>query len=133
MILNAQLRDTSYYITDLKLCQVRLSHNATYPWLILIPNREGVQEILELSSGDRAQLMEEIALASGALQEIFAPDKINVAAFGNVVPDLHVHVIGRFTSDLAWPNPIWPVDHVSEYDPKVRNELILRLEEALFQ
>ncbi len=91
------------------LSRVRLMNDATYPWVILVPARAGVREIIELDAPDRASLMEEIARASRALAAITRPDKLNVAALGNVVAQLHVHIIARFTTDAAWPRPIWGV------------------------
>ncbi len=78
-----------------------------FPWLILVPEREAVREIHELSPADRAVLIEEIARASEALDRLFHPDKLNVGALGNVVPQLHVHVVARTAGDPAWPGPVW--------------------------
>lgn len=91
----------------LALCRVLLMDDARFPWLILVPERDGAVEIIDLTGGDRVLLVEEIAKASHALRRAFAPDKINVAALGNRVRQLHVHVIARFASDSAWPNPVW--------------------------
>src|SRR3546814_18598095 len=82
-------------------------NDASYPWLILVPRRPDLKEIHDLDGGARPQLTEEICRASRALQSSFAPDKINVGALGNLVPQLHVHVIARFRSDPAWPGPAW--------------------------
>jgi diadenosine tetraphosphate (Ap4A) HIT family hydrolase len=78
-----------------------------FPWLILVPEREAAREIYELTTADRAALMEEIREASEVLVRLFQPDKLNVGALGNVVPQLHVHVIARFAADPAWPGPVW--------------------------
>jgi diadenosine tetraphosphate (Ap4A) HIT family hydrolase len=91
------------------LCRVLLMNDANYPWLILVPEREGVREIIELSDGDRLLLMEEITRAARLLAAIAKPDKLNIAALGNAVPQLHVHLIARFTDDAAWPRPVWGV------------------------
>jgi diadenosine tetraphosphate (Ap4A) HIT family hydrolase len=99
-------RDT-IEVTRLPLCRVLLMRDRRFPWLILVPEREGVREIHELSPEDRVALIEEIALASEALQRLFQPDKVNVGALGNVVPQLHVHVVARFETDPAWPGPVW--------------------------
>jgi len=99
-------RDT-VEVARLPLCRVLLMNDRRYPWLILVPEREGVREIHELPAGDRAVLIEEIARASEALERLVRPDKMNVGALGNVVPQLHVHVVGRFAGDLAWPGPVW--------------------------
>jgi diadenosine tetraphosphate (Ap4A) HIT family hydrolase len=106
-VLHEKLQADSIFIRDLSLSQLRLNNVKTVPWLVLVPRKADVQEIYQLSSADRAVLIEEIAQASQALDALYAPDKINVAALGNQVPQLHVHVIARFTSDAAWPDPVW--------------------------
>jgi diadenosine tetraphosphate (Ap4A) HIT family hydrolase len=105
--LHARLEGDSIFIRDLGLSQLRLNNVKSVPWLILVPRRADVREIYQLDAADRAVLIEEIAQASRALEELYAPDKINVAALGNQVPQLHVHVIARFTADAAWPDPVW--------------------------
>jgi|SRR5579871_1463689 len=89
------------------LCRVLLMNDARFPWLILVPERPALREIHDLAAVDRAILIEETARASRLLQERLKADKINVAALGNRVPQLHVHVIARFAGDPAWPNPVW--------------------------
>lgn len=95
----------------LPLSRLLLMNDTTYPWLILVPERPEVREVHELSIADRALLIEEIAAVSAALKETWVheklPEKINVAALGNVVPQLHVHVIARYSDDPAWPGPVW--------------------------
>lgn len=104
--LHAQIEADSVYVRDLVLCQLRLQNQSLVPWFVLLPRREET-EIYQLSPEDRAQLMEEVALVSRVMVKSFSPDKINVAALGNYVPQLHVHVVGRFKSDPAWPQPVW--------------------------
>lgn len=94
-------------VCRLGLCHVLLMKDANYPWLILVPDRENITEIFELEATDRATLTEEIAFVSSRLKTAFSADKINVAALGNMVPQLHVHVIARFQADPAWPSPVW--------------------------
>lgn len=89
------------------LCHLLLMRDANYPWLILVPDRDGIREIHHLQEGDRQQLLHESALVSALLEDLFRPDKLNVAALGNVVPQLHVHHIVRYRSDAAWPAPVW--------------------------
>jgi diadenosine tetraphosphate (Ap4A) HIT family hydrolase len=91
----------------LPLCRVLLMNDRRFPWLILVPEREAVREIHELPAADRAVLIEEIARASEALARLFAADKLNVGALGNIVPQLHVHVVARSATDPAWPGPVW--------------------------
>ena len=106
-VLHPQLAADGLLLTDWPLCRVLRMNEATYPWLILVPRLTDTQEIVDLSAADRMRLMDEIAWASQALKDLRRPDKINVGALGNVVPQLHVHVLGRFKDDPAWPKPVW--------------------------
>lgn len=117
-VLHTRLEADSILIRDLELSQLRLNNVKTVPWLILVPKRAGIKEIYELMPPDRVMLVEEIAKASKALVELYAPDKINVAALGNAVPQLHVHVIARFASDAAWPDPVWGRVEMDPYELK---------------
>ncbi|MFL6192790.1 MAG: HIT domain-containing protein [Thermoanaerobaculia bacterium] len=99
-------RDT-VEVTRLTLCRVLLMRDRRFPWLILVPELEEIREIHELAEEDRGLLIEEIALASRTLERLFQPDKLNVGALGNLVPQLHVHVVARFADDPAWPGPVW--------------------------
>lgn len=99
-------RDT-VEVARLALCRVLLMNDRRFPWLILIPERESVREIHELTPAERSMLIEEIAQAGRVLQLLFHPDKLNTGALGNIVPQLHVHVVARFATDVAWPGPVW--------------------------
>lgn len=99
-------RDT-VEIARLPLCRVLLMNDRRFPWVILVPEREGAREIHELLPEDRALLIEEIARAGETLQRLFEPDKLNVGALGNIVPQLHIHVVARTAGDAAWPGPVW--------------------------
>lgn len=105
--LHPQLAAETVPVGDLPLCRVLLSNDANYPWLVLVPRRRGLVEIIDLPQADRARLMEEAAESAAALRRITGCDKLNVAALGNAVPQLHVHVIARFRTDAAWPRPVW--------------------------
>lgn len=130
MNIDHRLKDSSLLVTDLLLCQVRLNKNATFPWLMLIPRQDNIIEIMDLSPEDQIVLMEEISLTSRVIRDVFQPDKINVAALGNVVPQLHVHVVARYTYDEAWPHPIWNSGFHSEYDPDVLAQIISQLQKT---
>jgi diadenosine tetraphosphate (Ap4A) HIT family hydrolase len=106
-VLHAQLAADCRPIGDLPLSRLLLMDDASYPWCILVPRRPGIRELHELSTGDGAQLWSEVVRVSRHLQDLFAADKMNVAALGNVVPQLHVHVIARRIGDPAWPRPVW--------------------------
>ena len=106
-MLHPQLQGDTSPIGDFALCRVLAINNADYPWLILVPRRAGVREIFELGPADCARLMEEIALASRALKAVTGCDKLNIAAIGNVVAQLHVHIVARWKDDPLWPKPVW--------------------------
>jgi diadenosine tetraphosphate (Ap4A) HIT family hydrolase len=105
--LHAQLAADGLVLVDWPLCRVLRMNDAAYPWLILVPRLTDAREIVDLSAADRVRLMDEMAWASQALKDLRQPDKINIGALGNVVPQLHVHVLGRFKDDPAWPKPVW--------------------------
>ena len=94
-------------LADWPLCKVLLMNDSQYPWFILVPRVAGVKEIIDLSEELQITLLQESGKLSKLLQQVFNPDKLNVAALGNMVPQLHVHNIARFTTDAAWPTPIW--------------------------
>ena len=115
--LHDRLAADTHEVACWALCSLRLMDDANYPWLILVPQRSGLVELHDLSAGDLEARTDEIMLASRALQALFTPDKINVAAIGNLVPQLHVHVVARFTDDPAWPKPVWGALPARPYDP----------------
>lgn len=129
--LNERLEADTYAIGDLPLCRVLLMDDARYPWLILVPRRVNVTEIIDLSAADRAVLIEEIAKAEQALVDVMNPDKLNVGALGNVVKQLHVHVIARFVSDPAGAAPVWGQGERKPYPPHMVGPLMDKLEKAL--
>ena len=99
----------SHLITDLKLCSIRLIDNAKFPWIILIPKRKNINDISELNSKDQMLLMKEIVHCSKLMKKIFKTKKLNVEEIGNIVPQLHIHIIARFTKDSSWPLSVWVV------------------------
>ncbi len=105
--LDPRLVTDTVAVADLPLCRVLLMNDARWPWLILVPRRTGVRELIDLSPAEQQVLTGEIALASHAMKALYAPDKLNVAALGNMVEQLHVHVIARWRGDPAWPAPVW--------------------------
>ncbi|MDP4003232.1 HIT domain-containing protein [Methylobacterium sp. NEAU K] len=124
--LDPRLAADTVEVGDLALCRVLLMDDARFPWLILVPRRPDVSEITDLAEADSAALWQEIRLATGVMQGLSKPDKINVAALGNVVAQLHVHVVGRFRSDPAWPGPVWGFETRKPYPPHARAQLIER-------
>jgi diadenosine tetraphosphate (Ap4A) HIT family hydrolase len=107
--LHPQLAQDCFDLEDWPLCRVLRFNDRTYPWLILVPMRTELREIIDLSPDNQQRLMAEIARASRAMRDLANPDKLNVATLGNMVPQLHVHVIGRRKNDPAWPKPVWGV------------------------
>jgi diadenosine tetraphosphate (Ap4A) HIT family hydrolase len=118
--LDAMLERDTMTIGDMPLSRVLLINDANYPWLLLVPRRPDIKEIADLGADEQVQLIGEIANTSRALKEITRCDKINVAALGNVVPQLHVHVIARTRGDAAWPRPVW-----NAVPPKAYGEMAL--------
>lgn len=118
--LDSRLERDSVFACDLTLCQVRIMNDERWPWLLLIPRVEDASELTDLSADQRARLMEEVVAADEAVLALGAtfgrlPEKTNVAALGNVVAQLHVHVIGRRADDPAWPRPVWNIGEASPY------------------
>ena len=99
----------SHLIADLKLCSIRLIDNAKFPWIILIPKRKNITDISELNSKDQMLLMKEIVHCSKLMKKIFKTKKLNVEKIGNIVPQLHIHVIARNKKDSSWPSSVWVV------------------------
>ena len=99
----------SHFISNLKLCDIRLIDNAKFPWIILIPKRKNITDISELNSKDQMLLMKEIVHCSNLMKKIFRTKKLNVEKIGNIVPQLHIHIIARFTKDSTWPLSVWVV------------------------
>ena len=97
----------SHLIAELKLCSIRLIDNAKFPWIILIPKRKNITDISELNSKDQMLLMKEIVHCSKLMKKIFKTKKLNVEKIGNIVPQLHIHIIARYKNDLTWPLSVW--------------------------
>jgi diadenosine tetraphosphate (Ap4A) HIT family hydrolase len=125
--LSDRLKNDTVEIGRLDLSMLLLMNDRAIPWFILVPEREGVKEIDELSADDRALLVEEISWASQTIRDLFHPDKINIGALGNLVPQLHVHVIGRFVNDRAWPGPIWGNGPMQPYDSDEMDKVLGRI------
>lgn len=129
-ILDPRLSFASSIICELGLSRLMLSGNALFPWLILVPRKNNLREIIDLSEEDRAVLMCEISLVSRVMQDIFKPDKLNVATLGNIVPQLHVHVIARYEEDSAWPDAVFGKGSV-EYDEERRAVIAEKIRVAI--
>ncbi len=129
--LHPRLAADTYPIKDLALSRVLFMNDNRYPWVILVPMRPGIVEIHDLAEADRQQLMTEISVASETLAALFETDKINVGALGNIVPQLHVHVLSRRQNDAAWPGPVWGVGEAVPYSGEERIQTIEKIAAAL--
>jgi diadenosine tetraphosphate (Ap4A) HIT family hydrolase len=131
--LHAQLAQDTHPVAHLALSELRLMDDANHPWLIIVPRVADAVELIELDAAQQSALLAEINLASRALRTLFKPHKLNVAALGNVVSQLHVHVIARFTDDIAWPRPVWGTATAQPYSPEALVARIQQLQDALKQ
>ena len=122
-IINKKFLKSSFYITDLKLCSIRLFDNEKFPWIILIPKRKGIIDITGLNSKDQIILMQEIVYCSKIMKKVFKTKKLNVEKIGNVIPQLHIHIIARFNNDISWPLSVWVVKANSYSKSKKQNTL----------
>ena len=104
---NKNFFKSSHFISDLKLCEIRMIDNSKFPWIILIPKRKKITDISELNKKDRSLLMDEIVYCSNLMKKIFKTSKLNVEKIGNIVPQLHIHIIARKKTDTTWPLSVW--------------------------
>jgi diadenosine tetraphosphate (Ap4A) HIT family hydrolase len=129
--LDPRLADSTVPVGDLPLCRALLANDANYPWLILVPRRGGIVELIDLDDADQLALLREVAGAARALRAATACDKLNIAALGNSVAQLHVHVIARRHSDAAWPQPVWGKVPPVRYVPATRDNLLAAVRRSL--
>lgn len=128
--LDSRLHNDTYFVCDLALCRVLLMNDRQFPWLILVPRKNELAEIVDLTSEEQVVLLKESALVSRVLQTLFAPHKLNIGALGNVVRQLHVHHIARFENDIAWPKPVWGNQPTKAYDEREVQQRLTLLKEA---
>jgi diadenosine tetraphosphate (Ap4A) HIT family hydrolase len=129
--LNERLAADTVPVCDLGLSRVLLMNDARFAWLILVPQRADVSELFDLSESDRAEVMREIVRCSETLKSETGAAKINVAALGNLVPQLHIHVVARNPGDAAWPGPVWGFGKAETYAPAAREALLAKMQAAL--
>ncbi|MES2404605.1 MAG: HIT domain-containing protein [Pseudomonadota bacterium] len=125
--LDARLAADTVFVAEWNLCRVLLMDDAQFPWLVLVPRREGLAELDDLVESERAQLMHEIARAMKVLRGVVECDKLNVGALGNIVRQLHVHVVARREGDAAWPGPVWGHGPAHHYLAEARDKLLADL------
>jgi diadenosine tetraphosphate (Ap4A) HIT family hydrolase len=127
--INNKFLKSSHHIIDLKLCSVRLHDNSKFPWLILIPKRKNVTDISDLNSKDQILLMKEIVFVSKLMKKLFKTSKLNVEKIGNIVPQLHIHIISRKKTDSSWPLSVWVVKG-KKYSAKTLKEVLNKIRSA---
>ena len=125
--LHERLAADTFLVTDLTLCRVLLMNDRRFPWLILVPRRAGLRDFDDVTGAEKPDFHAEIDLASAVLREVAEAEKMNVAALGNMVPQLHVHVIARFAGDAAWPGPVWGVGQAEPYGEDEKRAFIEKL------
>ena len=130
--INKNFLKSSHYIYDLKLCSIRMSDNSNFPWIILIPKRKSITDITDLKKNDRNQLMEEIVYCSNIMKKVFKTTRLNVEKIGNIVPQLHIHIIARKKTDGTWPLPVW-VAKAKNYKKKELDFNIKKIREAFLK
>lgn len=130
-VLHPDLAKDSRFITDLPLCQVRLENVRTFPWLILIPRVANKRALHDLNQQQLCQLMQESERVAQALLAVFGPHHLNVGALGNVVPQLHWHLVGRLEQDAAWPKPVWGFADTQPWTEAESTHWCQRLKDAI--
>ena len=128
--LDKKFLKTSHHLTDLKLCTIRLNDNSKFPWLILIPKRNKINDMSDLKSKDQILLMKEIVYVSKIMKKLFKISKLNVEKIGNIVPKLHVHIIARSKKDSSWPLSVWVVKG-KKYSKTALKVIVDKLRKAL--
>jgi diadenosine tetraphosphate (Ap4A) HIT family hydrolase len=129
--LHPRLEKDTGSVGDLPLSRVLVMNDANFPWLILVPRRAKVSEIIDLADHEQATLMIEIGCVATALKALTGCEKLNIAAIGNIVPQLHVHVVARRRGDVAWPKPVWGNSPPLDYDPRALAGFIERVRDAI--
>jgi diadenosine tetraphosphate (Ap4A) HIT family hydrolase len=129
--LDPRLAGDTLLIGDLPVSRLLLMNEGTYCWAVLVPRRSGLQEIIDLDAAEQHQLMDEIAAVSVAIRAVASPLKINVGALGNIVRQLHVHILARHEGDPAWPGPVWGKAPPKPYSPDAAAAMIARLRAEL--
>jgi diadenosine tetraphosphate (Ap4A) HIT family hydrolase len=126
-----QLAMDSIALGSFELCQLRLINDCQYPWFILIPQRTNIQEIYQLTTQDQSLLIKESSFLAEQLARLFKADKLNIAAIGNVVPQLHLHHVVRYQTDIAWPKPIWGLSSMQAYSATLLEQRIEEVKQQL--
>lgn len=129
--IHPQLEKDCFVVGRFELSYLLMMNDVSYPWFILVPDRNNLIEIYQLSASDQQQLMRESSLLAETMVSLFKPDKLNIAAIGNLVPQLHVHHIARYHKDKSWPAPVWGRYPPERYSESRREDLIKQIRQAL--
>jgi len=127
--LDERLKQDCHLLGSFELCSLLLLDDSNYPWFILVPMREQITEIHQLTENDQQQLLKESMNFSRCLEDVFQPDKLNIAALGNVVPQLHIHHIARYKNDPCWPAPVWGAVEAIPYDEDRLADITARIKD----
>lgn len=129
--LDKKLTSDSYFIKDLELSRLLLMNDSNYPWFILVPRKNNLVELTDLDFNNQIKLLKEINIIAKILKENFNVDKINIATLGNVVKQLHIHIIGRKLDDASFPKPVWGNANIKKYNQDHANSIIAQLNKIL--
>ncbi len=130
--LNSILEQDSIFMTKLELCQLRLMNNSDFPWVILVPELSNIVEIMDLKTSEFDKLNSEILKVAKIIKSVFNPDKLNIATLGNIVPQMHIHIVARFKNDKLFPKPVW--GHVfNRYSLEKSNDIIDSIKTVMVQ
>jgi len=129
--LHPRLRADTFLVTKMEVSSLYLMNDARYKWLILVPEIEGLKELHELGVGDYSTVTSEIKLVSETLAHQYSPKKINIGALGNMVEQLHIHIIARNEGDFAWPDPVWGAGEATPYSPELSAEILSSLKNSI--
>ncbi len=130
--LNRQLKQDTIHIASLELSEILLINDSRYPWVILVPSCPNVSDITDLTSENRTIFTDEINRIASIMKKHYQPDRLNIAMLGNVVPQLHCHIIARFKNDFAWAKPVWGIGEAIAYTKQEQENIILKLQTDLF-
>ena len=128
--INQKFLKSSYHVTELKLCLLRLNDNSKFPWIILIPKRKNITDMSDLNSKDQILLMKEIVYFSKIMKKVFKTSNINIEKIGNLVPQLHIHIIARSKKDSSWPLSVWVVKG-KKYSKSALVEILEKVKQRL--
>lgn len=131
-VLHPQLEKDTFFIGALKSSNILLMNDSRYPWIILVPRINGVCDITDLSAEQRADFNEEINHVAALLKKAYQPERMNIAMLGNIVPQLHCHIIARFKEDFAWAKPVWGIGEAILYTKEQQEKIIPLLQNLLF-